>query len=49
MITLPMQLEQGPAGGRLALLDNLAPENLALDIAEVIAGIEDWLIARLGG
>jgi cytochrome c biogenesis protein CcdA len=35
--------------GRLALLDNLAPENLALDIAEVIAGIEDWLLSRLGG
>ncbi len=35
--------------GRLALLDNLAPENLALNIAEVTAGIEDWLIARLGG
>lgn len=44
-----MQLEKGAAGGRLALLDNLVPEDLALDVAEIIAGIEDWLIARLGG
>ncbi len=35
--------------GRLALLGNLVPDDLALRVAEIFAGIEDWLIARLGG
>jgi cytochrome c-type biogenesis protein len=34
--------------GRLALLNNLMPDDLALRITELFAGIEDWLINLLG-
>ena len=30
--------------GRLTLLNNLMPDDLALRITELFAGIEDWLI-----
>jgi len=35
--------------GRLTLLNSLAPEDLALRVAEAFANIEDWLISLLGG
>jgi len=35
--------------GRLTLLNNLIPDNLALWVTGLFAGIEDWLVARLGG
>lgn len=34
--------------GRLTLLNNLFPDDLALRLAEVFAGIEEWLVSRLG-
>jgi len=34
--------------GRLTLLNNLMPDDLALRIAEWFAGIEEWLVAWLG-
>jgi cytochrome c-type biogenesis protein len=34
--------------GRLTLLNNLVPDDFALRLAEIFAGIEDWLISRLG-
>ncbi len=35
--------------GRLTLLNNLVPEDLALRVAEIFTGFEDWLVTRLGG
>jgi cytochrome c-type biogenesis protein len=35
--------------GRLTLLNNLVPEDLALRAAELFANAEEWLISRLGG
>jgi len=35
--------------GRLILLNNLVPDDLALRAAEIFAGIEEWLVSRLGG
>ncbi len=35
--------------GRLTLLNNLVPDELALRVAEIFAGIEEWLVSRLGG
>lgn len=35
--------------GRLTLLNNLVPDDLALRVAEIFAGIEEWLVSRLGG
>lgn len=34
--------------GRLTVLNNLAPDDLALRVTEVFAGIEDWLISAIG-
>jgi cytochrome c-type biogenesis protein len=35
--------------GRLTMLNNLVPEDLALRAAHLFANIEEWLIGRLGG
>jgi cytochrome c-type biogenesis protein len=35
--------------GRLTILNNLVPDNVALRAAQLFASIEDWLISRLGG
>jgi len=35
--------------GRLALLNNLIPGDLALQVTGLFAGIEEWLVAQLGG
>jgi cytochrome c-type biogenesis protein len=35
--------------GRLTLLNNLVPDDLALCVTEIFAGVEEWLVSRLGG
>jgi cytochrome c-type biogenesis protein len=35
--------------GRLTMLNNLVPDDLALRAAQLFANVEEWLISRLGG